>query len=65
MEGVLVESKAVLCITNSGGHCDNKVRGSAGVRAEKAQTAGSKAKLADKDGRGRCRCQVEEGGKQL
>jgi len=43
MEGVLVESKAILSIMDSSGHCDNKVRGSVSVRAEKAWTTGSKA----------------------
>ena len=37
------------------GHCDNKIRGSVGARAEEAQAAGSQAELADKDGRVRGR----------
>ncbi len=52
---VLVELEAAHCITDSGGHCDNNMRGSMGARAEEAQAAGSKAELADKDGRGRGR----------
>ena len=52
---VIVELEAVLCITDSGCHCDKIIRGSAGARAEEVQATGSNAKLADKDGRGRDR----------
>ena len=48
-----MELEAVLCITESGSHCDKIIRGSAGARAEEVQAAGSNAKLADKDERGR------------
>ena len=41
--------EAVLCITDSGDHRDNKVRCSAGARAEEAQAARSKTQLAVED----------------
>jgi hypothetical protein len=47
-----VEAKTLLCIACGGGHCDDKVRCHAGSRAEEAESAGSKARLADEDGRG-------------
>jgi hypothetical protein len=47
-----VEAETLLCIACGGGHCNDKVRGRAGSRAEEAESAGSEAKLADEDGGG-------------
>ena len=47
-----MEAKTLLCIACGGGHCDDKVRCRPGSSAEEAKSAGSKAKLADEDGRG-------------
>ena len=47
-----MEAKALLCIACGGGHCDDEVRCHAGSRAEEAEAAGGKAKLADEDGGG-------------
>ncbi len=49
---VVVEAETLLCIVYGGGHCDDKVRCRAGSEAEEAESAGSKAKLADEDDRG-------------
>ena len=47
-----MEAEALLCIAYGGSHCDDEVRCPASLRAEEAESAGGKAKLADEDGEG-------------
>ena len=47
-----MEAETLLCMACGGDHCDDEVRCHVGLRAEEAKSAGSKAKLTDKDGGG-------------
>ena len=49
---IAVDAETLLCIACGGHHRDDEVRCGVGAGAEEAESTGSKAKLADEDGRG-------------
>ena len=62
---VSVDAEAMGGVAEGRGHCDNKVRGSAGTGTYDSETAVTEADLADKGGVFREGRDVKEGGKKI